>query len=118
VCDPSRFGVFLPRFHRTTCGGIIYCGLVASAPAAGAGDGPLLSPLDVAAGPSPAPAAGFEEHERASYPPGLEDNRRSLSKRPSETKAVPRSGRRGAMWIGRASSIGVCPERDGMGCWN
>jgi competence ComEA-like helix-hairpin-helix protein len=42
-----------------------------SAPATGVGEGPLLSPLDVAAGPSPTPAAGFEEHESASHPSRL-----------------------------------------------
>jgi hypothetical protein len=38
---------------------IILCGMGASAPAAGVVEGPLLSPLDVAAGPSTTPAAGL-----------------------------------------------------------
>ena len=38
---------------------IILCGMGASAPAAGVWEGPLLTPLDVAAGPSQTPAAGL-----------------------------------------------------------
>ena len=38
---------------------IILWRICASAPATGAGEGPLLSPLDVAAGPSPTPVAGL-----------------------------------------------------------
>jgi hypothetical protein len=46
--------------------------LSARAPAFGVGEGPQLSPLDVAAGPSPTPNAGFVvQGNRASIEPAL-----------------------------------------------